>query len=119
MTTPHKCPCCDGRGEREPRPGTGWPEHFKPCTACNRTGIVWEPEVVAATNARLFVGASASIESCTVDPPLADPVGALGGYPIHSWYELQSAARAITNEMDPAKQAQGLRDRVWRMKVPT
>jgi len=42
--TPHKCPCCDGWGQREvwqPYWGTSTVPMTKPCTACGGSGVVW------------------------------------------------------------------------------
>ncbi len=43
MTTPYKCPCCDGWGKRQV-PVYGYNEYEeRVCLACNGTGLVWEP----------------------------------------------------------------------------
>ena len=44
MTTPHRCPCCDGWGKRsDSRPLLVMPDPV-PCPACQGTGALWEPE---------------------------------------------------------------------------
>lgn len=40
--TPHKCPSCDGYGEREPR-GSLWVNTATvPCVSCGGKGVLWE-----------------------------------------------------------------------------
>lgn len=48
MSTPHKCPCCDGRGRRAPANSLTFSGQFpsETCIACKGTGIVWDPEPV-------------------------------------------------------------------------
>lgn len=44
MPRPHKCPCCDGRGQRmgiDQR--TSAVPQMEPCRPCSGIGIVWEP----------------------------------------------------------------------------
>lgn len=45
MSTPHRCPVCDGEGRRVRL----WADATGPiavrCEPCGGTGIVWEPEV--------------------------------------------------------------------------
>lgn len=42
QNTPHKCPCCDGWGERNAvRPIDNVSERMQPCKACNGSGIIW------------------------------------------------------------------------------
>lgn len=41
-TTPHKCPCCDGWGQRNAvKPIDNVSERLIPCSACNGSGVIW------------------------------------------------------------------------------
>jgi len=52
MSTPHKCPVCDGAVVVSRHPWvagdvptcTAYGTETHPCKACNGTGVVWEPQ---------------------------------------------------------------------------
>lgn len=41
-TTPHKCPCCDGWGQRNcVKPIDSVSERMETCAACSGSGVIW------------------------------------------------------------------------------
>lgn len=78
MSTPHKCPCCDGWGKRVLNEGyshlhIGYEEVI--CAACHGNGVVWSPDSVFIPSCRP-VGEdwpddveanSYTVTSCSVD----------------------------------------------------
>lgn len=45
MSTPHKCPVCDGTGKVRHPDANQWEQLpvYATCHACDGSGIVWEP----------------------------------------------------------------------------
>ena len=45
MSTPHKCPVCQGSGSVYAGQGVGTTIMTESCNACGGSGIIWEPRL--------------------------------------------------------------------------